>query len=110
MSISFDAAARWWQNWTFSLRSCRSRAHVRDVGIGAPELRARRQVAGCGRAAQPTARSAALDPAVIRESTRRSFTISSGSARCVGAGCDVRRSRERPFDPAWRDCLNEMIP
>ena len=76
MSISFDAVARWWQNWTFArsnigrLDRCGAAEveHIaRDVGIGAPELRAL-----AGRwpdAAEPLNRrlaALALDPAVIR--------------------------------------------
>jgi hypothetical protein len=120
MSISFDAVARWWQNWTFArsnigrLDRCGAAEveHIaRDVGIGAPELRAL-----AGRwpdAAEPLNRrlaALALDPAVIRRvepqvlhDLQRVCTMCAQTREC---GHDMV---EHPSDPGWRDyCLNVM--
>jgi hypothetical protein len=120
MSISFDAVARWWQNWTFArsnigrLDRCGAAEveHIaRDVGMGAPELRAL-----AGRwpdAAEPLNRrlaALALDPAVIRRIDPQVLhDLQRVCSLCRhGRECEHDLA-ERPFDPAWREyCPNEM--
>lgn len=120
MSISFDAVARWWHNWTFARSNigrldCCGAIEVEriahDVGVSSPELRS---LAGkWPDAAEPLNRrlaALALDPADIRRVEPQVLhDLQRVCSLCRhGRECEHDLA-ERPSDQVWREyCPNEM--